>query len=391
VAYFQPYIDDSGLHIPSYSDIRDSLIQDVKSIYGQDIYLGIDSQDYQLISVISVKIYDTLLAVQKVYNSRGPSTAIGAALDGIVKCNGISRESATYSTCTVTLTGIVSTQIINGIVEDNSGYKWDVPNSIIGQDGTVSVLATCQQPGPISASPGDISKIFTPTYGWTAVTNAGYATVGEAQETDSQLRGRQTISTAQASRSLLEGLRGSIAAVKNVTRFNVKENDTSVVDAEGLPAHSVTVVAEGGLDNDIAQAIFLKKGPGCYTNGTTEVAMTDLYGQPITIRFYRPSYIDVDVVVNVKALSGYTTQTTEDIKTAIVNHLNSISLGVGSIPISSLWGAALSAMTSLTSPMFSVTSITAAKHGEVQGTTDIVILFNEIARGNASYITVNVT
>ena len=72
MAYFKPYIDDSGLHIPSYVDIRDALIDDAKSIYGEDIYLGEDTMDYQYISCIAEKIYDTNCAVQLAYNNRSP-------------------------------------------------------------------------------------------------------------------------------------------------------------------------------------------------------------------------------------------------------------------------------------------------------------------------------
>ena len=44
MAYTAPFIDDAGLHVPSYIDIRDDLIEQFKQIYGQDIYLENDSQ-----------------------------------------------------------------------------------------------------------------------------------------------------------------------------------------------------------------------------------------------------------------------------------------------------------------------------------------------------------
>ena len=45
MAYFAPYIDDAGVHIPTYVDIRDDLIAKFREIYGRDVYLGNDSQD----------------------------------------------------------------------------------------------------------------------------------------------------------------------------------------------------------------------------------------------------------------------------------------------------------------------------------------------------------
>ncbi|XER15655.1 hypothetical protein SATMO3_59510 [Sporomusa aerivorans] len=83
MAYVAPYIDDSGLHIPTYNDIRDDLIADFKAIYGQDIYLDNDSQDYQMISAFALKTHDTMQLLQIVFNNRSPKTAVGSALDGI--------------------------------------------------------------------------------------------------------------------------------------------------------------------------------------------------------------------------------------------------------------------------------------------------------------------
>ena len=62
MAYFTPYIDSAGLHIPRYTDIRDQLIEEAKSIFGSDIYVDIDSADYQFISVCALKTYDALQA-----------------------------------------------------------------------------------------------------------------------------------------------------------------------------------------------------------------------------------------------------------------------------------------------------------------------------------------
>lgn len=102
MAYFKPYIDASGYHYPTYNDIRDDMIDHFRQIYGQDIYLGNDSQDYQMISIFALKIYDTFQAVELDYNNRSPKTAIGTALDGLVKINGLTRKKASYSTVQVT-------------------------------------------------------------------------------------------------------------------------------------------------------------------------------------------------------------------------------------------------------------------------------------------------
>ena len=52
MAYFKPYVDSKGLHIPSYQDILNDMIASMKQIYGDDIYLENDSADYQLLSIL---------------------------------------------------------------------------------------------------------------------------------------------------------------------------------------------------------------------------------------------------------------------------------------------------------------------------------------------------
>jgi hypothetical protein len=47
MAYFAPYIDGAGLHFPTYQETLDYLNERTRNIFGNDIYLEPDSQDYQ--------------------------------------------------------------------------------------------------------------------------------------------------------------------------------------------------------------------------------------------------------------------------------------------------------------------------------------------------------
>lgn len=61
MAYFAPYIDASGYHYPTYNDILSYIVENAYDIFGQDVYLGNDSQDYQLMSIFSRAVFDRLL------------------------------------------------------------------------------------------------------------------------------------------------------------------------------------------------------------------------------------------------------------------------------------------------------------------------------------------
>ena len=396
MAYFAPYIDTSGLHIPGYTDIVDDLVSEAKRIFGDDIYLENDSMDYEYISVIALKMYDTLSSVMYAYNSRSPVTAVGSGLDTVVKINGLKRKSASYSTCVVTITGTPQTVIKAGEVQDIAGNNWKLPENItIPASGELDTTAVCTTIGAITALIGDINKIATPQLGWMSVTNKVKAVEGQPVETDAELRERQAVSTALPSQTLLEGTIAGIIAVEGVTRQRIYENDTndnSITDNNpyGLPAHSITAVVEGGTDENVAEQIYLRKGIGCYTNGTTEVEVINKYDITTPIRFYRPTYIPIYVTVNIKKYTGYTDNIPNIIKNNIIDYLNSLNIG-DDLSVSLLWNAALTANPVLTSPIFSVLNLIAGKNSVEQNTTDIEINFNEVVQGNIENIIVNVS
>lgn len=397
MVYFKPFLDSQGLQIPTYLDIENHLVEQARAIFGQDIYLENDSQDFQLIAAFSKVLYDTLLTAQLAYNARSPKTGIGVGLDGVVSCNGIKRKAATHSIVTVTLVGTAFTVINNGVVSDINGNKWDLPATVtIGANGTVAVTATCQTPGAITALAGQVNTIETPTFGWTSVSNLAAATPGQPVEEDSELRGRQMQSVANPSQALTDGILGAVLAVENVLDAQLYENDTNLTintineafNPNGYPPHSITLVVDGGDGQEIANAIFLRKTPGCFTDGDQVHEIVDEFGVATTIRFYRPVEQTIEVVITIEALANYTSEVGDDIKQALVDYLNGLKIGQNII-ISELWQAALS-VDNNQYPLFSLTSLTAAIQGNPQGTSNISLEFNQKAVTTLNDITLTV-
>lgn len=157
MAYFAPYIDDAGLHIPTYIDVRDELIARFRQIYGDDLYLENDSQDYQMISTFASMVNDTYSLLQIIWNNHSPKTAVGTALSSLVKLNGIARKAASYSTCVLTLTGTPGTIIAAGSVKDDSGNIWDLPANTTLTGETTEVTAICEVLGAVEATIGTIT------------------------------------------------------------------------------------------------------------------------------------------------------------------------------------------------------------------------------------------
>lgn len=386
-----PTVDATGITAPSYADVLAYLKSQYQTIYGSDVYLESDSQDGQFLAIIASAINDANAVAISVYNAFSPASAQGANLSSVVKINGIARAVASLSTVDLTIVGQVGITITNGVVQDTNNVKWDLPASVtIPPAGTIVVTATCETPGAIAAVAGSVNQISTPTRGWQTVTNVSAAAPGNPVELDPALRQRQTVSTAIPSLTVLDGINGAVANVPGVTRLTPYENDTGITDANGIPAHTISLVVEGGDATAIATAIATKKTPGGGTYGTTTVTVTDVYGIPHAINFFRPTQQTVTVAIAMKALTGYTTATGILVQNAVAAYINSVALGGG--PAKAVeWDSCLTAAKTVPGGnTFKITSLVLTGPGGV-GTPDVPLAFNQSAVATAAGVTLTVT
>lgn len=320
-------ISAAGIAAPSYAEIYSELQTMFRNIYGNDAYLDPDSQDGQLLAVFAQALHDANQTAVDAYNSFSPASAIGAALSNNVAINGIHRRVPTKSQVLVELVGQANSVIANGLVSSNDGTKWALPELVvIGLSGVVVVTAEALDFGDIKAAAGTITNIVTPAKGWQSVINRVAAVPGAPAETDGDLRVRQRLSTANPSQGIMKSIAGSVASVPGVLRSRVYENDTGYPNEYGHPPHSITAVALGGDAQAIAQAIYQRKTPGAYTNGTTEVEIADL-DNPVTIRFYFAEQVPVRVAIDAKALNGFVSTTTPRIQQAVADYINNLGIG----------------------------------------------------------------
>ncbi|MBC0852646.1 baseplate J/gp47 family protein [Pantoea stewartii] len=380
-----------GISAPAYQTILTAITGYFQQIYGTDAYLEPDSKDGQMVTLVALAIHDANNTAIAVYNSFSPSTGMSDALSRNVKINGITRRPATNSSTDLTLGGTVGTTITNGSVKDANGIIWNLPASVtIGPDGTVIATATCAVAGAVAAVAGSVNKINTPTRGWLSVTNASAATVGSAAEKDSELRIRQRQSVALPSLTPFEALDGAVANITGVTRHKLYENDTGNVDANGLLAHSIAAIVDGGDVNTIAKVIQGKKGQGVATFGSTAVSVQDSWGNPHTISFSRPAPVPVFVAIVLKVFTGYTTQVGNDIKTAIAAYINSLNIG-DDLLLSRVYSPAnLGVASGGESRYYDINSLQIGRSAATVSPANIVTAFNEAVSCSVDNITVTV-
>lgn len=381
-----------GISAPDYQTILTTITGYFQQIYGSDAYLEPDSKDGQMVALVALAVHDANNTAVRVYNSFSPSTGMGDALTRNVKINGITRHGATNSTVDLILGGTAGTTITNGSVRDANNVTWNLPASVtIGVDGTTLATATCAASGPVAAVIGSVNQINTPTRGWLSVTNATAAAIGSAAETDAELRKRQGQSVALPALTPFDALDGAIANISGVTRHKLYENDTGAVDDNGLPAHSIAAIVDGGDATEIAQTLRKKKTLGAATYGTTSVSLSDVYGNPVKVSFSRPVSTPIYVDIEIKAFNGYTSSVGEKIINEVVNYINSLGIG-NNVYLGRLFSPAnLTTGTDNTdSQFYDINSIAIGTSKTAVSASNIAIAYDSVATCSAANISLRV-
>lgn len=157
--------------------------------------------------------------------------------------------------------------------------------------------------GVIEQPANTIDTILTPMLGWDSVINPIAATPGEDRETDEELRLRFRNGKFDRATNTLDAIYSALINLDNVSEVTIYENDTSVVDGNGVPAHSFLPIVSGGLSTDIANAIWTNKPVGILSYGNTTVVINDIQGFPHDVSFSRPDpvivYISMGITTDV--------------------------------------------------------------------------------------------
>ncbi len=373
-------IDATGISAPSFADIFQSLQVSYRSIYGADAYLEPDSQDGQMLGIFALAIKDSNDLAIAIYNAFSPVTAQGNGLSSLVKINGMARLVSSSSTADLTIVGQPGTIIVNGIVADVLNNRWNMPSfTTIPAGGLIVVTAVAEQLGNIAAAPNTITTIVTPTAGWQTATNLLSAVPGAPVETDAGLRQRQSVSTSLPSQTPLAGIFGAVANVPGVEQLAVYENDGDITDVNGIPPHSISVVALGGDATAIASAIALRRAPGAGTYGNTTEVITDQKGIPVTISFWQPLQVTITVQITISALNGYVSTTGIAIQAAVAAYIG--GLGVGqNLFFSKIFGPAnLNNGPLANTYILETDGLLISRSPAPLADDDITIVFNEIA------------
>ena len=129
MAYFAPYIDGSGLHMPAYEDRLAELWGEYCEIFGIDQALT-TAPDYQLLSAFARRLDDVSTLIRQVYESCNPLTVSGNSLDLLLPRYGLRRNAAeTDEQCrermlySMAARGVGSLDALNAAVRSARGVR----------------------------------------------------------------------------------------------------------------------------------------------------------------------------------------------------------------------------------------------------------------------------
>jgi uncharacterized phage protein gp47/JayE len=305
--------------------ILQELNAEMKAIFGEELNLTPESPDGQVNGATSESYANLWELAELSYNARNPSAAVGAALSSLVQLNYITRLPATRTTADVTLGGTPGAVIPAGSLMSASAtdtkYETTAEATLDGL-GSAVVKARGLEFGEISCPAASIDTIDSPVVGWSTVTNLAEGLIGTEEETDVELRARRQRSTSTGAQAILDAMFAAINNIPGVTNLTILENDTNIVDANGLPPHSFEVIVVGGDDQAIADTIWAKKSTGSTPAGTSDIDIVDSQGITHTMRLTRPAQIDIYVKVTITTFADYPADGDDLIKQAIVDYAN---------------------------------------------------------------------
>lgn len=294
-------VTERGFRRPTYVELLNAIEYKARELFGQRAVLTVRSPLGIFLRIFAWMLNILFALMEDVYNSRFVDTAVGTSLYNLGRAIGLSLLPAQKASGYVTFSGAVGTAIPSGfLVKTVAGYQYAVlVAGRIGADGTVILPVQAMGTGAdYNADAGTVKEIVNPLDGVSSCTNASAMTGGRWRESDEEFRDRYYKSVDFAGGVNADAIAGEILQnVEGVYSAICYENDTDEVDALGLPPHSFEVVAYGGLDEEVAKAIFRRKAGGIQTYGGKTIPVVALNGQSYDIHFSRPATVPIYIKV----------------------------------------------------------------------------------------------
>jgi uncharacterized phage protein gp47/JayE len=295
----------TGWDSPSLEEVLETMRDDLRAAISPTLNVSETSLVGQLLGVFASQITQVWEAGQANYAARDPNQASGDSLANLTRLVGVERNGATASLALMTVTLAAGTYpagslVVHVLGDPTARFYNELEITTAGATLTNQRFLS-EETGPIRANSGTLTVIADPVAGFSAPTNPLDAELGAVAESDSDLRARWREQLARRGSGTVDAIRADVLQIADFVR--VVENDTSTT-VDGIPAHAFETLVLGGIDADIAEAIFATKPAGIQAYGSTVVTVTDAQGSGHAIGFTRPTDVDIYLDVTIQYLSG---------------------------------------------------------------------------------------
>lgn len=323
----------TGLVLPNDADTLAGVQADMNAAFGGNLNPSLSTPQGQLASSYAAILAKKNADFANFVNQIDPATADGFMQDAVGRIYFMTRRPATSTTVQVTCTGLAGVTIpVGALVKDTSGNVYaSTQSGSISAGGTVVLPFAALQTGPIACPAGTITgSPYRAILGWDRASNAADGVPGSLVENRADFEFRRQQSVAVNGRGSLSSIYANVFSVAGVLDAYVAENVTDANITLGatnysLLPHSIYVAVVGGVDADVATAIWQRKDSGANYNGNTTIAVQDTsgYSNPIptyNVTFMRPANTAIYFDITVQNLGGQANGAIEAaIKSAVIN------------------------------------------------------------------------
>lgn len=321
---------ETGLTVPEESAVLEGVLDDYDAAFGGGLNRSLDTPQGQLASSQTAIIADYYARFLELVNQVDPDTADGFMQDAIARIYFLTRSPGAPTVVACVCNGNAGVVIPAGAqAKDSSGNLYAaVDGGTIGIGGTVTLNFANVLNGPIPCPENTLTRIYVAVAGWDTINNPTPGVLGRDVETRAEFEARRSASVAINARGSLQSIFAAVFAVPDVVDVYVYENVTNDPITIGstayeLSPHSLLVSVVGGTNEDIANAIWLKKDVGCDMNGDTTVTVVDSegYSPPFPeydITFERPAALPIFVRVELADSASLPVDIVAQVKAAVI-------------------------------------------------------------------------
>lgn len=315
--------------MPTEPEILAGVVADINADLGGNVNPGLTTPQGQLATTWTAEIGDSLALFAWFCNQVDPALNSGRGQDAIGRIYFMTRIAASSTVQSCVVTGLNSVVVPVGYLaqDPDTELTWiaDTGGTITSGSVTLefSCTATGPQPGPVSLRPYQ-----APPFGIDAVTPTGGAVLGRTVESPAEFEERRNDSVAKNAQQILDAIQGQVLAVSGVLDAYVTENDEATPQMKGgvlLGPNSIYVCVLGGAQQEVANAIWSRKGPGAAYNGNTVVQVVDpspKYSPPLPtyyVAYEIPTITAFAALVIIKNSNGIPANALSLIQAAIIS------------------------------------------------------------------------